>query len=1047
MSNTPDFKVKNGLSVGTSITAIGSLTTAGQTFPAADGSTGQYLRTDGSGALSWGTVSTSLNITDGTTTDTVGLTETVTFTGGTNITLAVTDNTITINNDHVNSSDITENTNLFFTDARAIAAIQGAADLTIDGGTIYVDTSANRVGIVDTSPQQTLDVGGNIGVNGTEVINSSSQIVGAVLDSAMTVGGSLAGVLSNLKIQYGTSYSGTPIQGSFFFDSLNQKLKVYTGSAFVDAVPAGGGGGGGGGSSDANTTFRNYSYTLTGTTSAVTGVDDNEIDAGAFIIGHKYTITSVGNTSFTGIGASGNTIGVVFIATGAGTGTGKAKQTLFYDTTSASTRVVAYVNGIKQVYGSGRDFVATTGTSVAFTYNLGSGDTIDIQVYELLTNAAYYLKSEVYTQAQVNSQISTGVSSYLPLTGGVLTDDLAINNGSPELYFGTTGNHYNWRIAAQEAVDTAFEISVGSQDTDYSNDTYTPKLVVKANGQVGIGTTSPVSNLHISQTANSGNNYRHGQIIIGNAANSGMAIAYNGISSGRTSITGLNNSGGANAQLSLGFGAVTSAGVPTTNVMTLNQSGNVGIGTTAPTSQLDVRGGAFSNGNVYIKQDVATNNPTLFIHQVGQGGNAGVNQGLLIKVDGQNTGDGNMIRAIGTNSNLNGGTDIDAFTVQNGGNVGIGTADPIAVLDVRGSGTSTSPNIAITTNNSDNFNHAINAFNPNLTAGEQNIIVVGKSGSTKNAGYMGYIWNGAGYDANLLTFGHWASDNLMNLRADGKLGIGTSTPSEKLTISNGSINLETNNSYIKGAGHNVLQVDATRTYYYGGTNGVQFRTADNANSLVSINNGGAISMHGTGTEAYIGRLALNVASTTADGVYVRNSAGGGNLDLVTLGSSYSSHGAAPNDTWLYSSNDINIGGATGNSNDVKILGNGGERWRMKSTGVQLQNGVGRRTYSGVAAGSATVTIVLNHSNQATFKVTAGANHYGIITSYGCVHEGMYGNGSGGLYSVQVQNHTSGTHGGWTVTRNSNTAVTITKTAGTYGGTGYYYVIVEGASLT
>jgi hypothetical protein len=102
MSNTSDFKVKNGLSVGTSITAVGSLTTAGQTFPAADGSTGQYLKTDGSGALSWGTVSTSFNITDGTTTDAVGLTETVTFTGGTNITLAVTDNTVTINNDHVN---------------------------------------------------------------------------------------------------------------------------------------------------------------------------------------------------------------------------------------------------------------------------------------------------------------------------------------------------------------------------------------------------------------------------------------------------------------------------------------------------------------------------------------------------------------------------------------------------------------------------------------------------------------------------------------------------------------------------------------------------------------------------------------------------------------------------------------------------------------------------------------------------------------------------------------------------------------------------------
>ena len=83
MSNTNhDFLVKNGLVVGQAITSTGTLTQAGQTFPASDGSAGQYLKTNGSGALSWGTVSTSFNITDGTTTDTVGSTETVTFTGG-----------------------------------------------------------------------------------------------------------------------------------------------------------------------------------------------------------------------------------------------------------------------------------------------------------------------------------------------------------------------------------------------------------------------------------------------------------------------------------------------------------------------------------------------------------------------------------------------------------------------------------------------------------------------------------------------------------------------------------------------------------------------------------------------------------------------------------------------------------------------------------------------------------------------------------------------------------------------------------------------------
>ncbi len=68
------------------------------------------------------------------------------------------------------------------------------------------------------------------------------------------------------------------------------------------------------------------------------------------------------------------------------------------------------------------------------------------------------------------------------ITSATFSNDVAINNGSPELYFGTTGNHYNWRIAAQENVNAAFEISVGSQDTNYANDTYTTKFHITNSG-------------------------------------------------------------------------------------------------------------------------------------------------------------------------------------------------------------------------------------------------------------------------------------------------------------------------------------------------------------------------------------------------------------------------------------------------------------------------------------------------------------------------------------------------------------------------------------
>ncbi len=48
------------------------------------------------------------------------------------------------------------------------------------------------------------------------------------------------------------------------------------------------------------------------------------ITAGAFIVGTKYRILTVGTTDFVAIGAASDTIGVVFTATGVGSGTGTA---------------------------------------------------------------------------------------------------------------------------------------------------------------------------------------------------------------------------------------------------------------------------------------------------------------------------------------------------------------------------------------------------------------------------------------------------------------------------------------------------------------------------------------------------------------------------------------------------------------------------------------------------------------------------------------------------------------------------------------------------
>lgn len=61
--------------------------------------------------------------------------------------------------------------------------------------------------------------------------------------------------------------------------------------------------------------------TLTGASWLAVG---NSVTAGSFIAGVRYKILTVGTTNFTLVGASANTVGVSFVATGVGVGTGTA---------------------------------------------------------------------------------------------------------------------------------------------------------------------------------------------------------------------------------------------------------------------------------------------------------------------------------------------------------------------------------------------------------------------------------------------------------------------------------------------------------------------------------------------------------------------------------------------------------------------------------------------------------------------------------------------------------------------------------------------------
>ena len=121
-------------------------------------------------------------------------------------------------------------------------------------------------------------------------------------------------------------------------------------------------------------------------TLATTGTSLDAIDsaynvtAGSFVVGKQYTIRTVGTTSFTSIGAVANTVGVLFTATGVGSGTGvaidmaasaAALKTIDTLTTTLDDRLYA---GGKFLFGGVRDTKIITFTGTYATANIITND-------------------------------------------------------------------------------------------------------------------------------------------------------------------------------------------------------------------------------------------------------------------------------------------------------------------------------------------------------------------------------------------------------------------------------------------------------------------------------------------------------------------------------------------------------------------------------------------------------------------------------------------------------------------------------------------------
>ena len=151
------------------------------TLPAADGNADEFLKTNGSGALSFGAISSSFTLAaDSGSSDTFSTSETLTFTGGTGIDTTVSDNEITYAIDSTVAT-LTGTQTLTNKTINASQLVNGSvsnAKLANDGITIGSDDTSLGGTITDLNGITSLDVDNiTIDANTISTTNSNGNLV------------------------------------------------------------------------------------------------------------------------------------------------------------------------------------------------------------------------------------------------------------------------------------------------------------------------------------------------------------------------------------------------------------------------------------------------------------------------------------------------------------------------------------------------------------------------------------------------------------------------------------------------------------------------------------------------------------------------------------------------------------------------------------------------------------------------------------------------------------------------------------------------------
>jgi hypothetical protein len=366
-------------------------------------------------------------------------------------------------------------------------------------------------------------------------------------------------------------------------------------------------------------------------------------------------------------------------------------------------------------------------------------------------------KLDVIGTARATDVMANGTTGNLMLSNSntSATDYFRIDGTSDKLYV----------IAESGSAGSATGTEIRFR-TATTNATATDKVTINNNGNVGIGTTSPTEIVHVQRNTSDaivkiespGSSYDARLVFQKNGSNNATVGFFPGT-----------------AELRLRTGQATGILFEPDGVerMRVHYDGTVGIGTTSPAYKLDVAGGSIGSGDNYYFTNTSGTGTTPFRID-------GFSDQLSIiaenGTDGNASGTEIRMRTAAANS-----TAVDRLTINNTGNVGIGTTAPTFDLDIYKN--EAAVNQRIYANDAVGIGHVLVGANG---GGHINLIA-----NSSAATYLGVPVGVSGVvtdhtDMVFATGTSGTGTEQMRITTGGNVGIGSNNPTQAKLVVNGS---------------------------------------------------------------------------------------------------------------------------------------------------------------------------------------------------------------------------------------------------------------------